>query len=123
MKIIKTCEYPTRYVAFKHPQTLVLQTIHKLEGGYEYAVYSHRVKNLYWPGLIDGLYASIESSQGKWYIVEISLTLPNRERQQLGFTKVFDDYNEALEALKKGIEKHEKILREVINASNSTKNA
>jgi len=120
MRIIKTCNYPTRYEAFKNQQTLVLQTIHKLEGGYEYAVYSHRVKNLYWPGLIDGLYASIESSQGKWYIVEISLTLPNRERKQLGFVKTFADYQEALEALKKGIEKYEEILREVVNESNST---
>jgi len=120
MRMIKTCNYPTRYEAFKNQQTLVLQTIHKLEGGYEYAVYSHRVKNLYWPGLIDGLYASIESSQGKWYIVEISLTLPNRERKQLGFVKTFADYQEALEALKKGIEKYEEILREVVNESNST---
>jgi len=122
MRIIKTCNYPTRYQAFKHQKTLVLQINHKLEGGYEYAVYSHRVKNLYWPGLIDGLYASIESSQGKWYIVEISLTLPNRERKQLGFVKAFDDYQEALETLKQGIEKYEEILKEVINA-NSTKNA
>ena len=122
MRIIKTCNYPTRYQAFKHQKTLVLQINHKLEGGYEYAVYSHRVKNLYWPGLIDGLYASIESSQGKWYIVEIDLTLPNRERKQLGFVKAFDDYQEALEALKRGIEKYEEILKEVINA-NSTKNA
>ena len=122
MKVIKTCEYPTRYVAFKNQKTLVLQINHKLEGGYEYAVYSHRVKNSYWPGLIDGLFASIESSQGKWYIVEIHLTLPNKERQQLGFTKAFDDYQEALETLKQGIEKYEEILKEVINA-NSTKNA
>ena len=111
MRIINTCEYPTRYVAFKHQKTLVLQTIHKLEGGYEYAVYNHSVKNLYWPGLIDGLYASIESSQGKWYIVEIHLTLPNKERKQLGFVKTFDDYQEALEALKQGIEKYEQILK------------
>ena len=122
IKIKWTQDYPTRFVAFKNQKTLVLQINHKLEGGYEYAVYSHRVKNLYWPGLIDGLYASIESSQGKWYIVDISLTLPNRERKQLGFVKTFDDYQEALEALKKGIEKYEEILKEVINA-NSTKNA
>ena len=65
MRIIKTCNYPTRYQAFKHQKTLVLQINHKLEGGYEYAVYSHSVKNSYWPRLIDGLYASIESSQGQ----------------------------------------------------------
>jgi len=122
IKIKWTQDYPTRFVAFKNQQTLVLQINHKLEGGYEYAVYSHRVKNSYWPRLIDGLFASIESSQGKWYIVEIHLTLPNKERQQLGFTKAFDDYQEALETLKQGIEKYEEILKEVINA-NSTKNA
>ena len=123
MRIIKTCEYPTRFVAFKNQKTLVLQQNHLSQGGYEYAVYSHRVKNLYWPGLIDGWYASIESSQGKWYIVDISLTLPNRERKQLGFVKTFDDYQEALEALKKGIMKYEEILREVCNASNSSQDS
>jgi len=103
MKEIITCEYPTRYVAFENQKTLVLQKNFVMEGGYEYAVYSHRVRNSYWPNLIDGLYASVESYQGKGYLIQVSLTLPNKERRQLGFSKVVDDYQEALDILKEGI--------------------
>jgi len=111
MKEITTCEYPTRYVAFENQRTLVLQKNFVMEGGYEYAVYSHRVRNSYWSNLTDGLYASVESYQGKGYLTKISLTLPNKERRQLGFCKVVDDYQEALDILKEGIKKYEEILK------------
>jgi len=114
MKEITTCEYSTRYVAFENQRTLVLQKNFVLEGGYEYAIYSHRVKNSYWSNLTDGLYASVESYQGKEYLIQVSLTLPNKERRQLGFSKVVDDYQEALNILKQEIYKHEEILNKEV---------
>ena len=111
MKEITTCEYPTRYVAFENQRTLVLQKNFVMEGGYEYAVYSHCVRNSYWSNLTDGLYASVESYQGKGYLIQVSLTLPTKERKQLGFCKVVNDYQEALDILKKGIQKYEEILK------------
>jgi len=114
MKEIITCEYPTRYVAFENQKTLVLQKNLVSRGGYEYAIYSHRVRNSYWTNLTDGLYASVESYQGKGYLINISLTLPNKERRQLGFCKVVDDYQEALDILKKGIQEYEEILNKEV---------
>ena len=117
MKEITTCEYPTRYIAFENQKTLVIQRNFISEGGYEYAVYSYRVRNSYWPNLIDGLYASVESYQGKEYLIQVSLTLPNKERRQLGFSKVVDDYQEALSILKEGIQKYEEILNKEVMQS------
>ena len=115
MQEITTCEYPTRYVAFENKKTLVIQKNFISRGSYEYAVYSHQVRNSYWPNLTDGLYASVESYQGKGYLITVSLTLPNKKRRQLGFCKVVDDYQEALKLLKEGIQKYEEILnKEVI---------
>ena len=78
MKELITSEYPTRYVAFENQKTLVIQKNLISEGGYEYAVYSHRVINSYWTHLTDGLYASVESYQGKGYLITVNLTLPNK---------------------------------------------
>jgi len=114
MKEITTCEYPTRYIAFENQKTLVIQRNFTSEGGYEYAVYSHHVRNSYWTNLTDGLYASVESYQGKEYLIQVSLTLPNKERKQLGFCKVVNDYQEALDILKKGIQEYEKILNKEV---------
>jgi len=107
MKIIKTSEYPTRYVAYDNPRTLVLQKRIEKWGGYECAYYAYPVENQYWKGITDGLYASLVVCQKAGYIVEIDVTLPNKERKQLGTTYFTADFQKALEFMKKWIPVYE----------------
>ncbi|MDF2953059.1 MAG: hypothetical protein OD816_000304 [Thermodesulfobacterium sp.] len=83
IKTMLATEYPTRYVAFKYPKTLILQKNIQYFGGFEYAIYYYPVKNKTYPHLTDGLYAEMVSYQGKKYLVDITLTLPNEKRSSL----------------------------------------
>ena len=66
----------------------------------------YRYKN---SNLKDGLYGSIESYQGKDFIVELVLTLPNHSRKQFIREKRFKYFGEALSYLQEMIEELNKI--------------
>jgi len=100
IKTMLTTEYPTRYVAFKYPKTLILQKNIQYFGGFEYAIYYYPVKNKTYPHLTDGLYAEMVSYHGKKYLVDITLTLPNEKREQFRYCELFNDYETALQMLK-----------------------
>lgn len=97
VKELKTAEYPTRYVAFDNPQTFVEAESPKDSGGFEWAVYSHRVKNKDYPQLTDGVFFEICSYQGKDYLVSGYATKPDKRRHGPAFaiTQRCPTYQEA----------------------------
>lgn len=113
IKTIKTNEYPTRYVAFKNPTYFVENANPQNRGGYEFAVYYEPYQNQEYPHLTDGIYIEISSYQGKKILLDCHLTIPNKNRQQKGFTKLYNSYKEAKQEAFKWLEEAHKFLQEV----------
>ena len=100
----KTISYPTRYSAFEQPGILFEQEDTELfagkkgesNGGREFAVYYEPVQNRDIPELIDGLYASVVSFQGRHYCAEVQATQPWKGRKQNTAHKDFAKYADAV---------------------------
>jgi len=98
MQIIRTDNYPIRYVAFDNPRAFVINAKVEHRGGYELAVYHAPMVNAAYPHLTDGVYISVFSYQGKEIILSYHFTAPNRTRRQKNKTEKFanDQYQDAI---------------------------
>ena len=98
-EIIKTSEYPTRYVAFDNPRKFVINEKINYYGGYEFAVFDAPIPNSAYPELKDGTYIEVVSYNGKQIMVDYHFTAPNRGRMQKGHRKMFPnaDYQAAID--------------------------
>lgn len=108
-----TTEYPTRYEAFKNPRVLFEQKNTELtsrHAGAEFAVYHEPVKNTAYPDIEDGLYASVCSFQGRYYLTEIHATQPWKGRKQSGDSEHFDKYADAVDWLLENILKFQRFI-------------
>jgi hypothetical protein len=95
VSIIKTKEYPIRYVAFDHFGALVENSHPRHDGGNEWAVFSELVQNKAYPHLTDGIYFEIVSYQGKALLLDATATRPDENRKQLRHTELFQTYEQA----------------------------
>jgi len=104
-KQLYTTKYPTRYAAFKSPRTWVEHANPEHRGGFEYAVYSDRMKNVDYPHLEDGIYIEIVSYQGIDYLLSCHATRPKKGREQLNFVQRYPEYHLAKTAALKWLPK------------------
>jgi hypothetical protein len=88
MEIIRTDQYPIRYVAHDNPGKWVEHFRPQDRGGFEFACYSLPIVNEYWPNLTDGIAISVYSYQGKKLVLDCFLGMPDQSRRQV--VKRFD---------------------------------
>jgi hypothetical protein len=87
MQILKTDEYPTRYVAFDNPGKWVEHTRPEHRGGFEFAVYHLSIPNVHHTGINDGIHIQVNSYQGHKLVLDCRLTVPDAMRAQRGITR------------------------------------
>lgn len=105
MNELRTSEYPTRYVAFDNPRTLVIAKNPEERGGFEAMVYDAPIANTVHSGIEDGVYGEVSSYQGRYWIVQVHATKPTRFRSQNSWKERTDSLTPAKETLKRLIAK------------------
>jgi len=102
---------PTRYVAFKNPGVWIEHEALENRGGFEWAAYSEPYQNVYYEHLGDGIFIEICSFQGKWFLLECHMTMPDVSRKQYNLVKRYVCYKRAKTAALKWLMNMRKILK------------
>ncbi len=111
MNVIETNKYPVRYVAFENPGTIVKsENMTNDRGGREFVVYYEPHRNKEYPSLTDGIYGEISSYQGKDYLVDVYVTVPDERREQQYWFKRFKNLDSAYEYFVAAINEAKKYL-------------
>ena len=104
MKIIKTFDYPIRYVSLENEGIIIENNIQKQRGGYELIHYY----NTHGRGNVS---AELCSYQGEGYLVSVHAEMDRediRDRKQVGFSEIFNNYEHAKKIILEKIDFYEK---------------
>ncbi len=114
MNEIETDRYPVRYVAFENPGTIVKSAEVNGRGGKEFMVYYEPRRNKVYPSFTDGIYGEISSYQGKDYLVDVHVTVPDGRREQQSWSKCFKNLDIAYEYFVAAINEAKKYLAQEV---------